>query len=161
MLKISREKISKSTLENIIVIPVPPQKVNIKIHKADVKFIDELAKKLDVSRSLILNEIIKKILIKKLKSEVNEFDSQFLLASIADKISPQNIVDGCNDLQESWIFEVAREEYKDSIKYKYDNYLLSEQDQQTDMLSKLEIEAIKHSDEHNDCVALLHKNMRC
>lgn len=161
MLKISREKISKSTSENIIVIPVPPQKVNIKIHKADVKFIDELAKKLDVSRSLILNEIIKKILIKKLKSEVNEFDSQFLLASIADKISPQNIVDGCNDLQESWIFEVAREEYKDSIKYKYDNYLLSEQDQQTDMLSKLEIEAIKHSDEHNDCVALLHKNMRC
>lgn len=155
MLKINREKITKSTSENIIVIPTPPQKINIKIHTADLKFIDELAKKLNTSRSLILNEMIRKILIKKLKSEVDEFDSQFLLASIADNISPQNIVEGCNDLQESWVFEVAREEFKKSMLYKYENYLLSEQDQQTNILSKSEIKALKHSDEHNDCMSLI------
>lgn len=99
--------------------------------------------------------MIRKILIKKLKSEVDEFDSQFLLASIADNISPQNIVEGCNDLQESWVFEVAREEFKKSMLYKYENYLLSEQDQQTNILSKSEIKALKHSDEHNDCMSLI------
>ncbi|PLR29243.1 hypothetical protein CYR32_21060 [Chimaeribacter coloradensis] len=160
MLKIIREKIKRSTKENIIVIPVPPQKVNIKIHKADLSFIDQLAKKLDTSRSLILNEIIRKILIKKLKSEVEEFDSQFLLASIADKLSPENIVDGCNDLEESWIFEVAREEFKENMIYKYENYLLSEQEQQTDMLSKSEIILMKHSDEHNDCMSLVLDKLR-
>lgn len=123
-------------------------------------FIDQIAKKLNTSRSLILNGIIRKILLKKLKSEVEEFDSQFLLASIADKLSPANIVDGCNDLEESWIFEVAREEFKENMIYKYENYLMSEQDQQTDILSKSEITLMKHSDEHNDCMSLVLDKLR-
>lgn len=155
MLKVNKDKILSNSAESTIVLPVPPQKINLKIHRADLKFIDEMALRLDTSRSAILNNIIRKILIEKLKSEVTEFDSQVLLATEADKLSPQHIIDGCNDLEESWIFEVAREEIKESIFYKYNNFKLSAQDQQTDLLSKEEIYLMKHSDEHNYCKILI------
>jgi hypothetical protein len=159
MLKINKDKILSNSADSTIVLPVPPQKMNLKIHRADLKFIDELALKIDTTRSAILNNIIRKVLIEKLKTEVTEFDSQVLLAVEADKLSSQNIIDGCNDLEESWIFEVARAEIKNEIFYKYNNFKLSEQDQYTDLLSKEEIELEKHSDEHNFCKQLIEQKL--
>jgi len=155
MLKINRSKILKTNHKISITLPSPPKKVNIKIHKSDLKFIEGIAKELATSRSLILNEIIKKVLTRKIKEEVHELDSQIFLASIADEISPQQIVDGCNDLHESWVFEVVREEIKEMLLYKYNNHEISEHDPNFRALSKSEVDLIRHSEEHNDCVSLV------
>lgn len=160
MLKINKEKIKKGDPESFLVIPTAPKKINLKVHKADLMFIDKLASKLEVSRSLILNDIIKKILTFKLLKEVEEFDSKYQLALKADQTSPQPIIDGCNDLEESWIFELAREDIKKELLYRYQYYMISEEDQNHEFWKKNKIEEHLHSDEHNIFKSILDSKLR-
>lgn len=149
MLKIDTGKLLNQGTESNQIVKQNNYKINLKVHKADLAFIDSMAIKFDTSRSNIITDILKELILKKVNEETIEFDSKVLIARVADYLSPQEIVDGRNDLEESWVYEMVRDEIKRDINYRYDYYKLSEQDVYDPRISD-EVETLRHSDEHNN-----------
>lgn len=154
MLKINTSKLHAGTSENVLIIRENACKINLKIHKADLQFVDAIADKFKTSRSNILVDILKKGIIEKINSISTEFDSKILIAKTADSLSTQNIVEGYNDLGESWIYEVVRDSLKSAIEHQYIYSKLSEQDVENPII-KDEIEDLRHSEEHNKILKLI------
>jgi hypothetical protein len=83
------------------------KKFNMRIHKTDLKMIDELAKRDGVSRALLLNKLIYRIIETFLKSFKNEdFEARILLIKEVDKL---NGVDALRNPEDSWFSDIFRE----------------------------------------------------
>ncbi len=148
MLRINTDKLLNQTSEKKIFIKQNNYKINLKVHKADLDLIDAIASKFNTSRSNIITDMLKELALEKAHENTTEFDSKILIARVADYLSPQEIVDGRNDLEESWLYEIVRDEIKQEINHRYNYYKLSEQDVCDPRISD-EVETLRHSDEHN------------
>lgn len=60
------------------------RKINLKLNKADVQVLDLISEHYNVSRSVIINEILYKILLEEFQG-IGDIDTKYLLAMMADE----------------------------------------------------------------------------
>ena len=80
------------------------KKYNMRIHKTDLKMIDELAKRDGVSRALLLNKLIYRIIETFLRSFEHK-EERGLLIKTVDMI---NGVDALRSPEDSWFSDIHR-----------------------------------------------------
>lgn len=60
------------------------RKINLKLNKADVQVLDLISEHYNVSRSVIINEILYKILLEEFQG-IGDIDTKYLIAMMADE----------------------------------------------------------------------------